>query len=598
MLNGKVTLKIKEGPEGGEITGDIELKFENEKIIFDKIQFTEPGTYIIEVICDNGEISNTEFTIKVEDEEVISQDDSDKVEESVEDGNRPIISQIFQPSITLEPMEMEQSENEDDTTDVVSNAGFTPFVWYNGYQLRPADVKSFKLYFSNYIPACNITFIDTTGTIDNDKNMPKNDDTFEIFLNSGSELIKSIHLRFKILKNKKNNNGTNSFVGILDIDIYKEGFKSYRGTSFEILKQIAKESNLGFNSNISNTEDKMIWRQSKMPLYEFMPYIVSRSYISDQTFLQGYIDFYWCYNYVDIEKEWGRDISKDVGIDSQGVSGKPGDDIDKLKPLIFTNDQSMNSTSFYFKESNLKNNSTDKTTFSGTKTVIKYYDEKTKSFLQFDIDSQKTNSENIEVLEGKTHEHDEENVIYEYRGKIDTDNVHKNYHYAIELNKRNYKNLSNVSINMELPQPNFNVYLYQKIRLDFIKQNPKMEDDSDKEKSTPKIVNQRLSGEWIITNITYSFNGRTLTQNIVAIRKELGKTEEEIKNQQTENKDKENNEVNENKPPESDNTIYFVGDQFIVVDKDKKYKLTIKEVPDNKEVVIADIELIEDNSTF
>jgi hypothetical protein len=33
----------------------------------------------------------------------------------------------------------------------------------------------------------------------------------------------------------------------------------------------------------------------------------------------GYIDYYWCFNYVDIEKEWKRDISNDVGVISQGI---------------------------------------------------------------------------------------------------------------------------------------------------------------------------------------------------------------------------------------------------------------------------------------
>lgn len=592
MLNGEITLKIKSGPDNGEITGDVKLKFENEKIVFDKLQFTEPGEYIIEILCDNEEIANSEFTIQVEDEEVISQEDSNEVEEP-KDGNRPIIAQIHEPTIDLEPMEMEQPDENQEIVDIAGNVGFTPFVWYKGYQLRPTDIQSFRLYFSNYIPACNVTFTDSTGEINDDDNVPKSNDTFEIFLNSGSDLIKSIHLRFKIMSHKKKPNGDYTFIGLLDVsDLYKEKYKSYQGTSFDVLKKITKELNLGFNSNISNTNDDMRWLQRKIPKKDFINDIVTHSYISDETFLQGYIDFYWCYNYVDIEKEWKRDISKDVGIDAQGVSGRAATDEERLRPLIFSNDKSVNSSSLFFIGSNLKNNSTSKITLNGTKTVVRYYDEKKKNFLQFEIDSLKTDSDDMEVLEGRTYEQIE-SVSYEYRGKIDTDNVHKNYHYATELNNRNLTNLTNVSITMTLPQPNFNVYLYQKIQLNFIKQNAKLSDDTDA-KDTHKLLDQRLTGEWMIINISYNYMNGSLSQNIFAVRKELGKTKEEIEDQQTESKDTEEKEKNENPIEKSDNTIYFIGDMFIVKDKDKRYKITITEIPDNKDIVIADIEELED----
>jgi hypothetical protein len=74
------------------------------------------------------------------------------------------------------------------------------------------------------------------------------------FLNSGTKNLKSIHLKFKLENFQENKRKTYTIIGTLDIkDFYKISFKSYRGTSFEALKKMSTELELGFNSNITNT---------------------------------------------------------------------------------------------------------------------------------------------------------------------------------------------------------------------------------------------------------------------------------------------------------------------------------------------------------
>lgn len=587
MISGKIILTKKSGP--GELVGETELELKNEKVIFDKIQFTQEGEYVLLISSNNESLNNQEITIKVESETIISQEDSAEVVEKVE-GNRPIISQIHKPTVNIPPMEFDISDNDEDNANVGGTLGYTPFVWYNGYQIRTMDIKSFKLYQAGIVPVCEMVISDSMGYLNEDETMPLGDTKFEIFLNSGSDVLKSIHLRFKLLNNKTNKNGTNTLTGSLDIsDLYLNSYKSHSGSSFDVLRKISKEMGLGFNSNISNTNDDMIWRKKGTDYIDFISDVIEHSYISDDSFVLGYIDYYYCFNYVDIEKEWKRDISNDIGVISQGVSSKVGNEEDRIVSLELTNDNTADSTPFYFRESNLVNRSTVNSISSGSRTIVRYYDEKTKSFLEFEIDSQKSDVNKVVVLEGSPGAEDM-NVKYIYGGKIDTDNTHKNYFYAKALNDRNIRNITNISMNITFDQPNFNLYIYQKVKVNFIKQNPR----ADHEDTQRGIINERLTGDWLITDISYHWNGSSLHQSMIITRKELGKTEEEIITQKTESKtDVNNSEVNEN-PSKLTNSNYFKGDMYLVRDKNgDEYRVTIVESPQNDEDnVMASIEKI------
>lgn len=539
-VNSKITLKVKSGP--GEIVGDTELEINNGSVNFDRIQFTEPGDYIISVIPSNSEqLESTEFSINVENEEIISQEDSGDIEESSEEinGTRPIIAQILQPSIKIEPIEFQESQSDIENDELKSVTGFTPLVWYNGIQIRISDINTLSLYYQDLIPNCKMNIIDTTGLITSDDSKPLNDTKIEIFLNSGSDILKSIHLKFKLESNTVNKNGTNTITGTIDVnDLYKKDYTSYDGTSFTVLKKVAKKLNLGYNSNITNSDDSMKWRKRGINYQSFLKYVTSHSYVSDDSFLMCYIDFYWCLNYVDLEKEWKRDTSKDVGLNTHGISSMTKQDI---VPLVLSNDQSENSSSFYFTDYKTSNNSTKITTNSGVFTKYKAYDRKNKQITKFDIDSITSDSQDNIILKGAPGDskYMKENYSNQYSGKIDIDNVHQNFLYAKELNKRNINNLINVVTTFILPQPNFNLYLYQKVKINFTEKRQTINDKG--------LVDMRLTGEWLIIDISYQWKNGKLSQKIKAVRKELGKTNSEKLNQKIGHKNiVDNSEINEN----------------------------------------------------
>jgi hypothetical protein len=589
-INSKITLKVKSGP--GEIVGETEIDFQNNVAEFTKIQFSEPGEYVISVIPSNtNELEPTEFTINVEpEEEVIPQENSGEIEDEKQplNGTRPIIAQILQPSIKIEPMEFDISSSQKDNQDIGSTLGFTPFVWYNGAQIQTKDIIKLFLYYDEYIPKCKVTLVDSQGLINSPSTMPLNDTKFEIFFNSGSDVLKSIHLKFKLEINQVNKNGTNTLTGIIDLDeFYKRNYKSYNGTSFEVLKRISTELELGFNSNISNTDDSMKWRKRGIPMQSFLSEIIRHSYISDDSFLMGYIDYYWCFNYVDLEKEWKRDISNDVALNSQGISSIASEEI---VPMSLTNDMSNNTSPFYFTNYKLNNNSTYQSVNKGTYTVSKVYDRKRKQFLKFNIDSITSSGDDKVILKGAPGSSDDinTNFVTNYGGKIDTDNVHRNFFYAVEQNRRNLDNLLNISIDMTLPQPNFNLYLYQKIKIEFINQKQTV--------TNIKLIDERLTGDWMIVDISFTWANGSLYQKIKAVRKELGKTEDEISRQKVApNSEVNNSEINENPTPEEQilpNQIYKVGYVYKLQDtKGIKYSYLITSLSEDGNSVTGNLKI-------
>lgn len=586
----EVELRVKSGP--GEIIANRNFAIVNNVIDINGIQFSDPGEYVISVIANSPEIENTEFTINISpEEEVIPQDDSDKPDEAPVTGKRPIIAQIDQPKIKLEPIQFDATNNKDDDSEISTSLGFTPLFSYNNSPIESRYIKKLKIYYDDFVPKCEIVFNDALGLINSPETTPLNDTKFDVFLNSGSDVLKSIHLKFKLEINQRNKSGTNTITGILDIpNFYKVDFKSYRGTSFEAIRELCKEFQIGFNSNIEITKDSMSWRRSGETAKDFMRKIISHSYISDDSFMVGYIDYYWSFNYVDVEKEWKRDISEDVGLISGGISSKTGDESDRIVTMALTNDQSSNTSPFYIVNIRINNNSTYRTTQTGNYTVSKTYDRKTKQFLKFNIDSLSSDQKDQVVLKGAPGDKEDFDTNYRtsYGGKIDTSNVHSNWSYAVEQNKRNLTNLSNITLQADLPNPNYNLYKFQKIRINYINQKQTVTNEN--------IVDERISGEWIIIDIKFIWENGGLKQSIICTRKELGKTTEEKETQVVEqDKSVNNSEINENpSSPDSPNQNYEVGRVYTLQGSDGvKYLYTITGLDDNGIDVIGDISRVD-----
>ena len=587
---GKFVLKVKSGP--GVIIGITEVDILEGKADFSGIQFDEPGDYVVTVSSTSPDVESTEISFKLLPVPEAIPQESKGATESNASGTRPIIAQIDKPTISLPSMDFSrQGADIQSSTQVANTIGLTPFLNYNGSQINDRDIQSFTLYHDGLVPKVDIIFRDTNGMIS--KEPPRDDTKFEIFLNSRSANLKSIHLKFKISDFDRLPSNQYSLSGTLDISkLYRNKFKVRRGTSFEVLREICKGLEIGFNSNIDNTNDSMAWRNIGDKEYKFMESIIKHSYISDESFMAGYIDYYYCFNYVDIEKEMKRDISKDVGIDTGGVRNPSDKDSDKITRLMLTSEKGQQSSNTFFRKKAERNESTKISMEQGYRTRTKFYDRVKKMFLVFDVDSTTSDGSKSHILKGAEGDKEafDNNYVTKYNGKIDTDNTHNNYNYAVTQNRINLDNMMKNQLDISLPNPNFNLYRFQKIQLFLIKEAATV--------SAPETIQWRYSGEWLIASIKFVFLNGALTQEVTLARKEMGKNPDEIK-EGTNNGTKETKDQKNENPivgtasatiTNNPNSKYKAGDVLTVQDSEgKRYVLTISKLSENGTDVVASL---------
>jgi len=592
LITGKIIITKKSGP--GELTGINEVELVQVRNLditnaeFKELQFTEAGDYVLSITCTSDKIEPYELKVKVtKEDEIIAQDESkDKESEKKPlDGTRPIIAQIDKATIVVPAIKMDKDKTSVDQDSYTKGMGYTPLIWYKALAIEDRNLKSLRLYHSGLIPMIEFTFEDTKEVLKGE-NTPKDDATIDLFLNSSSKNLKSIHMIFKIkgfVQGAQKAGQTYTVTGTANIPgLYVQNNKTYKDTSFNVLKKICKELELGFNSNIKDTKDSMPWRNTNKKPYEFMDEIISRSYINDESYMAGYIDYYYCFNYVDLEKEMNRDATKDLGINSSAMSeqSKP-DEVERLVSLRLTNEQSQNASSNFIGSYTTLNESTKKSLQEGYATVTKTYDRNTKSFLVFTVDSTTSDGNETHILKGGQYDdkYQKENIKHKFLGKIDTDNVHADYNYAVTQNRINLNNLTKIVLNATLPNANWNLYKFMKIGVDLI--------TPSSTPTNPSVRDHRYSGYYIIADIEYLWNGKSMSQKLRLVKKELGKTPEEVRNDPPQQKKPEVKENNPNPGTTASvipapNSVYNVGQTYLVQDKSgKMYNLTVTSLLEN-----------------
>jgi hypothetical protein len=586
----KIILKVKSGP--GVMIGETEKEIVEGASIFSGIQFDQAGDYVISVGSTSPDVEPTEFKITITPEPVVTPQDESRGKEKEISGNRPIIAQIDKPTIPLPPMVFKQEVNDKNAELVAESIGAMPFVNYMGSPIQDRDIQSLKLYHDGIVPKCKLSFIDSQGFMKT-VGAPQGDSKFEIFINAKSNNLKSIHIKFKIESFKDMTDGLYVINGTIDVgDLYRIKSAAVTGTSFEIIRELCKEIGLGFNSNILNTNDSMTWTLNGKKVYEAISDVISHSYISDTSFMSGYIDYYYCFNYVDVEKEMKRDISKDVGIET-GLDQK--DTADKVVKLKLINEPSMNKSCFYFDNPIIKNNASELSIKYGNQTIYKSYDRTGKTMQIFTIDALTGDSTKSLILKGSQNDKESfnNNFTTKYAGKTDLDNVHNNYLYSVALNERNLDDLRKLEMIIKLPSHNLNLYKFQKVDVTVLNLVPTI--------STPDKILWRQSGEWVISDITYNFNTenskKLFFQEIKLIRKELGKTPDESKTEVLEKKNEDNNKVNPNPEPVVPNDAYDLDEIYRVKDsKGEEYWILIKAKTDDGNGVFGQLTSLKSSS--
>ena len=465
-------------------------------------------------------------------------------EDRNQDFNPVQLTQIFPPTIKPSSISLDaQTTSRRQRKDFLTGLGTAPLIYYNGIHIEYKDIIYFELYHEGILPAIKITFLDRNG-IFKDRGFPVDDTVISIFIYSRSKRLRSINMDFKISNFKDLGQNEFMIMGIVNIpEIYLRKFKSYsKKTSFEALKDVAKECELGFCSNISDSNDKMTWINTGFPNYQFIDSIVKNSYLNDSAFLNCYIDFYYNLCYVDVEKELTRNNELDKMIISDGkneFTSDPDEDED-VAPLILSTDYSVKNTNAFISDYTVTNRSTQIALNKAYLTKTKFYDSKSKELLIFDVDSITSQGDSTIIMKGKPGDENffKNKVTNIWVGKLDKfddeGNAHGNFNYSIIQNQINIDEISKISIDIKLSTPNYNLYIFEKIYLALLGQKPGINQSS--------LRYKRLTGNWLSTDISFVFDGSRYYQKMTLIKRELELDEYEKENGDGQKQNKNNTE--------------------------------------------------------
>jgi len=428
------------------------------------------------------------------------------------DFNPIILESVIEPTIKIFdiviPAEKSSNKEKEDWSKEVNSF---PIVWFNGFQIEYSDISYFELYHEGILPTMKIIFSDRNG-IFKSGGFPIDDTIISIYINSMSDILRSIRCDFIISQFKNIEANIYDIVGILNVkNILLKRFQSFSGTSWNVLKDIAIESNLGFCSNITDTNDSMTWINPGVHTFKFIEEINKKSYIDNKSFTKVYIDYYYNICFVDLEKEILRDNSEDKSVMTTfEMMREISREDDKIVPLFLSTDKSLKETNAFILKYSVLNKSGKISINKNYLTKSNWYNTNSKEILTFDIISN-TNLDKIELKSGDD-DYFINNDDYKYSGKVG-DNVHKNFKFSEELKYVNWNELNKVVLDIELPNPNFNLYIFQKIKIFILFDKPNL---------LGSLKYERLSGDWIIRDINFTFSdGGKRIQKIRLIRRDL-----------------------------------------------------------------------------
>ncbi len=387
--------------------------------------------------------------------------------------------------------------------------------------IDPGLIDNIKLTNSKFLPEIEMLCKDDIGIL-MDSLFPLDYDTIlSIFVKSTSEETLPIRMDFKIIEFNPIKTSVDStdkiFIikGILNVEkLHYTTFEVFpQKTSYNLLDDLTKTLKLGFATNISNTNDNMSWINPADTYLNFIQNVTKRSYISDDSFVWSFIDFYYNLNFVDIEKELYDKPKNIQSLNSTTINTTDEESEDDWVELYLSTSDNLGATNKYISKYNLNNKSLKSNLESGYQYSTRWFNKSENTIEHVLTRENKTENKNLTQLITEEPISDM-NWGGSFLGKVDEDNVHKNYHLALTINEFNISKLHKVVMTVTLQTTNFEVRRFQNIAVDFVDINLLNDATAD--------IKEKLSGYWFVTGIDYSFSKNIgATQEVTMVRRDL-----------------------------------------------------------------------------
>ena len=366
-----------------------------------------------------------------------------------------------------------------------------PVILINSYVFNVKEIMKMEIDTSNFLPTIQLKLLLQSGSFIS-SSMPKDGDIISIFINDETKIYKSIRSDFLITDattlnaNEDGMHATIILNGTLRVPkLYFLPNTAIKGTSFNVLQQIAHDLDLGFASNVEETDDEMIWHSGLNNYEEFIKDITDHSWKTPETFFNVFIDLYYNLNFVNVNAQFNNNYKFLNGLATQILNINQTDDEDKDNmntehPIVFTNYRPSVGSNFYFSEFKPISQSNSITKKLGYFYESVFFDHETLQNWDITLEPliTKGSEENSILLKGRAQEDYYLSQIkkqwfgIQYAGE--NQNVHDNYIIAKVQNMINNQEINKFNVKVSADRFNLNIYKYQRLPFVFFIQFDQM----------------------------------------------------------------------------------------------------------------------------
>lgn len=429
--------------------------------------------------------------------------------------------------------------NEGSTDAILKSAGNqVPLVQICNTLINQQDINYCRLIVGkSFVPQLELSFNGEDNFIDNDFPLVK--DLVTVYIGNAYDTeYKTIKIDFEIINCEMHGHTVVvtgkmwlEFMKLSDIVTYKDL------TSFKVIKKFCETHSLGLVTNIDDTDDQMTWIQCNETNEAFLvDHVIRHMWVADNVIVRAFIDPWYRLVVCDMFKEM-EETPKD---DELTISRFNGETLDPVQKLILTNDVNAVNTMCRYNLYELVYNQKSLTTPSKVD----------MQFMNFDMASENYQKsiepEFIKAWLQNLSTDKEQDVMTDFIDNVSLQitkrddahtNVHPHWHQAALVMDWSQGLFDRVIFKLHIDGTLNQLYVYKTINVEVWKELKKYPEPipegskrsdveiNDTAKYQPNqmdaVQNQRLSGKYMITGLTWEYTKSTMLQQLIECQRRM-----------------------------------------------------------------------------
>jgi len=417
------------------------------------------------------------------------------------------------------------------------------FLNINGMMVNPDKVEKCVIDVSDFYPTITLRFQQDLEEVIN-LGLPKDGDLISVFYRSLFDELKPLRVDFVITDVISETDNFFVLFGVINIqELFKDSSYYKEETSLNTLIDLSKVLNLGFATNETSTKDKQKWVCANEPYDVFIRDMKKHIWKDEKTFFECFIDNFYVLNFVNVFEQLDMSKDKSIGIGLNKIRNfveYAFDSITKVKdesisyiyPTILHNYRENLERNHQIVDLKILNTSSRISLEEGYQKVSHFFDYTLEE--KVEIVSETLTSNGMEKgfasLKGKINNRNwRRNTRHSWNGvsySLPDGNTHPFYNQAMVQNEYNLKEIDKFTIEVTLNDINFNVHRFMVIPVLWyeygdiakIKRLFEPEDrnerliDNDLGVTVPYVLNDFISGFYVVKGYRYEFIGSLLDQ--------------------------------------------------------------------------------------